>query len=99
MKLTRFSKSHSRQAVFDVSDLENLTKFFFKNPVDVIADGSMQVPDSSKKPFLEPLAYWGDLEDWFTGYFEQQPRTLNLNAVAKSIGKIIALKADLGVVV
>jgi len=90
-ELDAFEKPHLA-AVFDGFRLENLTSFL--NPVDVIADGSMQGRLIVQKPF-GALGILGDLKIDSLAILSTNLGTLNLNAVAKSIGNY-ALKADLG---
>jgi translocation and assembly module TamB len=79
-------------AVFDGFRLENLTSFL--NPVDVIADGLVQGRLIVQKPF-GALGILGDLKIDSLAVLSTNLGTLNLNAVAKSIGNY-GLKADLG---
>ena len=79
-------------AVFDGFRLENLMSFL--NPAEVIADGSMQGRLIFLKPF-GALGILGDLKIDSLAVLSTNLGTLNLNAVAKSIGNY-ALKADLG---
>lgn len=79
-------------ALFDGFELENLTSFL--NPVNVIADGMMQGRLIVQKPF-GALGILGDLKIDSLSVLNTNLGTLNLNAIAETIGNY-TLKADLG---